>query len=53
MGVFLSQITEIWKGQFYKKYNLLEGDKRTEFENEFIEKLKVIIIKIIILIEVI
>ncbi|KAJ7387916.1 Leucine-rich repeats and WD repeat domain-containing protein 1 [Desmophyllum pertusum] len=39
-STMLQKITEIWKGQFYKKYNLLEGDKRTEFENEFIEKLK-------------
>lgn len=34
------KITEIWKKQYNTKYNQLEGDRRTELENEFIEKLK-------------
>lgn len=37
----LLQIAEIWKKQFKAKYTQLEDVKRTELENEFIEKLKV------------
>lgn len=34
------KIADIWSEQFNTKYNQLDEDKRTELENEFIEKLK-------------